>query len=116
MVSDAQALVRAGIVDADQLAGERSRADAILDEISAATGKAFGLNSRVWSGDHHLSIVQFVVDQYQKIKVSDIPLSVLVRMAAVDGALVVSECGDLLGFGVILHGQNASEAARAEGA
>ena len=46
---------------------------------------------------------EYVLEQYRNHAVSEIDTEVLVSFARIDGALVVSEKGRLLGFGVILR-------------
>jgi len=117
IVPDAQTLTDAGIADSRQLnrAGP-GRVEQIAAEISEKGGFLVDLEHGVSTGDHSLSTAEYLLEQYRRKKVAAIPLSVLQRLAAVDGALIVSRKGELLGFGIILRSDGKDTSPQLEGA
>jgi hypothetical protein len=117
IVSDSRLLAEANIADSRQLNDDGpGRVAQIAAEISAMGGIRVDLEHSVLTGDHALSTAEYLLEQYRRRKISEIPVSVLQRMAAIDGALVVSREGELLGFGIILRSDGQDTSPQLEGA
>jgi hypothetical protein len=117
VAKDPKSLVDAAVVDPAQLNTEETgRIGTLTSELSQSIGVPIDLDAPLWSGDHSFSTVDFVLEQYRLDRVDAIPTSILMRMASVDGALIVSTHGRLLGFGVVLRGDSRSTGAQLEGA
>jgi hypothetical protein len=86
IAKDAASLIEHSVCNEDEL---NLPGETRLDTQNASTQK--------------LSLKEFLLEQFRgSINIEQLSMNLLMRLASVDGALIISQAGDLLGFGIIL--------------